>query len=241
VGVDEDSRTEVVSLRGSSTVSSMAGGDAVRLAAGQQIAGSQTGELSEVTEIVQPPALQLPADNQVFQSTPNLMISLDWANESRATAYQLQVSRSRLFTTFEINATRQESRAVTSVSSEGLFYWRVASIDSRGKVGPYSPSRRFRVRGVGSLVETLETDKTAPALQVKRPFNIGGQFYLIEGKAEPGASVFINDEEIADVNTDGTFKKLISLEKVGWNSVVIKAVDLAGNQTVQRERVYTEE
>ncbi len=241
VGVDEESRTEVVSLRGTSSVSSVAGGDAVRLAAGQQIAGSEAGELSEVTIVVPPPALQVPADNQVFQSTPNLRIALDWADERRATTYQLQVSRSRLFTTYEINATRKESRAVAQVSSEGLFYWRVASIDAQGKIGPFSPSRRFRVRGLGSLVETLETDKTPPVLQVKRPFNIGGQFYLIEGRAEPGASVFINDEEIADVNTDGTFKKLISLDKVGWNAVVIKAVDLAGNQTVQRERVYSEE
>lgn len=241
VGVDGESNTEVVTLRGSSSVSSSAGGEAVRLAAGQQIAGDGTGSLSEVTAVVLPPALQVPADNQVFQSTPNLRIALDWADEKRATAYQLQVSRSRLFTTFEINATREESRAVAQVSSEGLFYWRVASVDARGKVGPFSPSRRFRVRGLGSLVETLETDKSPPALQVKRPFNIGGQFYLIEGKVEPGASVFINDEEIADVNTDGTFKKLISLEQVGWNSVVIKAVDLAGNQSVQRERVYSEE
>lgn len=241
VGVDEENRTEVVSLRGSTSVSSISGGEAVRLAAGQQIAGSQTGELSEVTAVLPPPALQAPADNQVFQSTPNLRVSLDWADEKRATSYQLQVSRSRLFTTFEINATRKESRAVAQVSSEGLFYWRVASIDARGKIGPFSSSRRFRVRGLGSVVETLDSDKSPPALQVKRPFNIGGQFYLIEGKAEPGASVFINDEEIADVNTDGTFKKLVSLDKVGWNSVVIKAVDLAGNQTVQRERVYSEE
>lgn len=241
VGVDEGRNTEVVTLRGTSSVQSSTGGDAVKLAAGQQIAGSETGQLSEVRPVLAPPALQSPGENQVFQATPNLRVALDWSNAPGARAYQIQVSRSRLFTTFEINATRDESRAVAQVTSEGLFYWRVASIDPAGKVGPFSPSRRFRVRGLGSLVETFGSDKTPPALQIKRPFNIGGQFYLIEGKVEPGASVFINDEEVPDVNTDGTFKKLISLDKVGWNSVVIKAVDLAGNQAVQRERVYSEE
>jgi hypothetical protein len=243
VGVDEQSGTEVVNLRGSAAVTSATGGTPVRLGAGEQLAASQEGSLSPVTRITPPPALQSPGENQVFQSTPDLRVTMDWADVDAAAGYQVQISRSRLFTTLEQNRAypKSKSRAVAKVTGEGVFYWRVASVDERSKVGPFSPARRFRVTGLGSSLESLETDKAPPALQVKRPFNIGGQFYLIEGKVEPGASVFINDQEVTDVTSDGTFKKLISLDKVGWNTVVVKAADLAGNQSVQREKVYAEE
>src|SRR5437762_1045159 len=79
-----------------------------------------------------------------------------------------------------------------------------------------------------------------PVLTLKAPFNIGGQFYIIEGNTEPGATVFINDEEV-DVESTGHFKKLVSFNKVGQNSVVVKAVDAAGNQQVVSQTVLVEE
>lgn len=241
VGVDESKGTEVVNLRGGAQVTSASSGTTVRLGVGEQVAATGEGALSEVSRVIPPPGLHSPGDNQVFQAAPKLRVTLEWADVEGAKEYQLQVSRSRLFATQEINSTRTNSRAVAEVSSEGVFYWRVASVDRNGRRGPFSDFRRFRVAGVGSSLENLAGDKSPPALQVKRPFPIGGQFYLIEGKVEPGASVFINDEEVTDVASDGSFKKLIGLGKVGWNSVVIKAVDLAGNQEIKREKVYAEE
>jgi hypothetical protein len=52
--------------------------------------------------------------------------------------------------------------------------------------------------------------------------------------------VFINDEEV-DVESSGAFQKLIALDKIGPNSIVIKAIDAAGNQTVQSQSVIVEE
>ena len=241
VGVEQTTRTtEVVNLRGGASVAGSRG-TTVKLGAGEKVGGTKEGTLSGVERVIQPPALSAPADNQIYQARTDLTVPLDWSERAGAKAYQLQVSRSRLFSSMEINAQRDRSRATARVSSEGAFYWRVASIDEQGKAGPFSSFRRFRVTGPGSSLEALEGDKTPPALQVNRPFNIGGQFYLIQGKVEPGSTVFINDEEIIDVSTDGTFKKLIGMDKVGWNTVVVRAVDLAGNQTAKREKVYAEE
>ncbi|MEO8216331.1 MAG: hypothetical protein ABI718_04540 [Acidobacteriota bacterium] len=242
VGVDSrEQGTEIVNLKGSSRVNAGAGSEGIQLTAGEQVAATKEGALSAVTKVVPAPALQGPADNQVFQAANNLRVKLEWAPEAQASGYQLQVSGSRLFTVMQINSRRTKTSATTQISSEGLFYWRVASIDSKGRPGVFSPFRRFRVTGLGSSLESLQSDKIAPSLVVQKPFRIGGQFYLIEGKAEPGASVFISDEELLDVGTDGSFKKLISLPQVGWNTVVVKAVDLAGNQSVQRQKVYAEE
>jgi hypothetical protein len=152
----------------------------------------------------------------------------------------IQVSRSRLFSTLEINSRRERATASAKVTAEGAFYWRVASVGADGETGPYSPFRRFRVSGSGKGSATTSADNTPPNLQLNKPYSIGGPFFMIEGTTEPGATVFINDEEV-DVESNGHFKKLVSFNKVGPNSVVVKAVDPAGNQAVKSETVLVEE
>ena len=63
---------------------------------------------------------------------------------------------------------------------------------------------------------------------------------MIEGTTEPGATVFINDEEV-EVESNGHFKKLVQLNKVGRNSVIVKAVDPAGNANVVPQTVIVNE
>jgi hypothetical protein len=125
---------------------------------------------------------------------------------------------------------------VAKVTSEGAFYWRVAAIGPDGDVGPFSSFRRFRVSGGTKQA----SDRTPPPLTMKMPFHVGGQYYTIAGTTEPGATVFINDEEV-DVESSGAFQKLIALDKVGRNQIIIKAVDAAGNPTVQSQTVIVEE
>ena len=187
-----------------------------------------------------PPALVTPADNQVYSIDADEKITFDWQPQPDATTYQLQVSRSRLFSTQEINSRREKTTVDAKVTSAGTFYWRVASIGPDGDVGPFSDFRRFRVSGGGQSENTSAGDATPPKLTLKAPFNIGGQFYMIEGTTEAGATVFINDEEV-DVDSSGHFKKLVSFNKVGQNAVIVKAVDPAGNQTVQSQTVMVEE
>ncbi len=239
VGVDPVKNTQVLNVKGSAQVSSPSGGPPVTLSSGDLIKANREGAIAPVTRVLMPPALLSPADNQVYQASADLKIGLVWGEQPQATAYQLQVSRSRLFATLEINARRPQPKATTRVTDEGVFYWRIASVDARGQIGPFSVFRRFRVSGLGS-VDSQNQDKVPPTLVLKRPFNIGGQFYMIEGKVEPGASIFINDEEI-DVESDGAFKKLVSFSRIGLNTVIVKAVDPAGNQTIQRENVNVQD
>jgi len=241
VGVDRVAKsTLVIGVKGTATVSSSTvGGTPVKVASGELISATQQGALSEVRKIVMPPALLAPAENQVFQGSAG-KIDLVWAEQGQAAAYQFQVSRSRLFTTLEIDTRREQAKAGIRITTGGSFYWRVAGVAADGQRGPFSTFRRFRVKAEGTAAQAADLDKTPPPLQVKRPFNIGGQFYMIEGKTEPGATVLINDQEV-DTESDGSFKKLISFDKVGRNSVVVKAVDPAGNTTLQTESVYVEE
>ena len=237
VGVDPEKST-IMSTRGGASVAPEKGGAAIRVASGEKVSATPAGEMSPVKKLTMPPALLSPGDNQVFQLSPELQVQMMWQTQAEATSYVLQVSRSRLFSTQEINKRMPKTSAMAQVTGEGSFYWRVASVGPDGDVGPFSPYRRFRVSGGGKSVGAQ--DRTPPVLRMKAPFHVGGQFYTIAGMTEPGATVFINDEEV-DVESGGGFQKLVAFEKVGRNVVVIKAVDPAGNQKVESQLVIVEE
>jgi hypothetical protein len=236
VGVQED-QTSIVSTRGGASVAPEKGGPAIRLATGEKVSSTPEGSLSPVKKLTMPPALMSPGDNQVFQLSPKLQIQMIWQPQAGTGSYVLQVSRSRLFSTQEINKRLPKTSATAEVSSEGSFYWRVASVGPDGDVGPFSAFRRFRVSGG---TKTAASDRTPPALRMKAPFHVGGQFYTIAGVTEPGATIFINDEEV-DVASGGAFQKLVAFTAIGRNVVVIKAVDAAGNQKVESQLVIVEE
>jgi len=242
VGVDKQSATNVLAMKGTAAVTSTAGGEAIKLAGGEKVTATPQGTISAVKKTLSPPALLGPGDSQVFQMTNDARIDFGWEPVPGAAAYQLEVSRSRLFSTLEINARRMKPQAVARVTQEGMFYWRVASIGSDGEVGPYSSFRRFRASGgeKGPKGTVPGGDTTPPALNLIAPFSISDRDYFIEGTTEPGASVFINGEEV-EVESSGHFKKLITLGKTGRNDVIVKAVDPSGNPTVKSQTIVVRE
>lgn len=240
VGVQQDKATDVVATKGTSSVTSTAGGEPVKLASGEKIVASAQATLSPVKKVSPPPNLITPADNQIF-SAGETKVDFAWEPVPGASGYILQASRSRLFATQEINSRRQKTTAKANLTGEGAFYWRVASVGPDGDPGPFSQFRRFRATGTGRETGTAASSQAPPPpLNLKRPYPIGGPFYMIEGTTEPGATVLINDEEV-DVESNGHFKKLVSFNKVGRNVVVVKAINSAGKQTVQSESVLVEE
>ena len=240
VGVDKQNATSVVAMKGSAEVTSTSGGDPVKLASGEKVTATPTGTVSAVKKLVAPPALTAPSDNQVYQITSDSHVEFSWQPVPGASAYQLEVSRSRLFSTLEINARRPKTSAGARLTSEGAFYWRVASIGPDGDAGPFSPFRRFRASGGGKGPTTPSGDTIPPPLTLKPPQPWGGPNFYIEGTTEPGATVFINDEEV-EVESSGHFKKLVTLGKVGRNDIIIKAVDPAGNPTAKSQLVIVSE
>ncbi|HKB80109.1 MAG TPA: FecR domain-containing protein [Thermoanaerobaculia bacterium] len=239
VAVDKQKATSVMTVKGSASVASSSGGTPVKLNTGEKVSATAAGSLSPVRKLLLPPALLTPADNQVYPMTDSTRVDFSWESVPSAAAYVFQVSRSRMFATLEINSRRQKNTAEAKVTSEGSFYWRVASVSPDGEPGPFSVVRRFRVSGSGRDLG-ISPETPPPALQLKRPYPIGGPFYMIEGTTDPGSTVFINDEEV-DVESSGHFKKLVSFNKIGRNTVVVKAVNAAGKQTIQSETVLVEE
>ena len=71
--------------------------------------------------------------------------------EGGRSRYRLQIARSRLFIpdSIVIVDDRPRPEAVVTVTEEGAFYWRVATIGKGNVISEWSPTRRFKVLAGG--------------------------------------------------------------------------------------------
>jgi hypothetical protein len=235
--VEAGEKTQVTSYRGRTTVST--GKDTVVLTDREKIvARAKTGAISAKEVVPEAPQLVLPADNRVYDLKTGDQIELKWSPSPSAARYRMQISHSRLFvpdaTEVDLDD-RVETSARVNVSREGSYYWRVASINGDGNASDWSLVRRFKM-----LTEPprLIAGGQPPRLTVTQPQQMGNLF-LIFGKTDPGAIVTVNAEP-ADVEPDGSFKKTITIDREGYATLLIKAVDAAGNETVKPVKVFVE-
>ncbi|HEV8611415.1 MAG TPA: FecR domain-containing protein [Thermoanaerobaculia bacterium] len=231
-------KTEVTTYRGKATVSTGLG--TVVLEDRQRVvAASRTGVLSPRIVLPEAPRPVAPDDNRTFDNASGGEVELKWSRVPEAARYRIQISRSRLFVP-DANEVDLDNRtglsAEIKVSREGSYFWRLAAIDRAGYSSDWSAVRRFRL--VSEPIRTGSGDTTPPDLSVLPPQQMGNIF-LIFGKTEPSAVVTVNAEP-ADVGSDGTFKKTITIERDGYAMLVIKAVDASGNETIRRMRVFVE-
>jgi hypothetical protein len=235
--VEAGEKTQVTTFRGRATVST--GKETVVVADREKVtAGARTGMFSAKETIPESPQLLLPADNRIYDLKTGDQIDLKWSPVRKAQRYRIQISRSRLFvpdaTEVDLD-NRVETSVRVKVSREGSYFWRVAAIDSNANPSDWSLVRRFRM-----LTEPPRTGMGGPPprLAISAPQQMGNLF-LIFGKTDPGAIVTVNAEP-ADVEPDGSFKKTITIDHEGYATLVIKAVDASGNETVKPVKVFVE-
>jgi hypothetical protein len=235
--VEAGEKTQVTTFRGRATVST--GKETVVLSDRERAtAGAKTGIISAKETIPESPQPLLPADNRIYDLKTGDEIDLKWSAIPKAQRYRIQISRSRLFvpdaTEVDLD-NRTEDFVRVKVSREGSYFWRVAAIDGNGNPSDWSIVRRFRM-----LTEPPRTGLGGPPpkLSISPPQQMGNLF-LIFGKTDPGAIVTVNAEP-ADVEPDGSFKKTITIDHEGYATLVIKAVDASGNETVKPVKVFVE-
>jgi len=222
--------------RGSLNVEPKRGGVTRRVGALQQAVERGSG-VSEVRPLPAQPTPTEPANNIEIDHTLQHKLQLAWDAVSGAKYYALQVSRNRLFSDNVIDVDkRTKTSATLAVLGEGTFLWRVAAIDADGRVGPWSRPQKFRVVDRGRRPD--EEDSTPPLLSLDQVQSYGSIF-IISGRTEPGASVTLNGE-LVTVEADGSFARTVQFTEEGWTTIVVRARDPRGNETVRHERVLVE-
>ncbi len=86
---------------------------------------------------------------------------------------------------------------------------------------------------IGYLYFQLSSVRKPPLLEVFSPRNnaqVDSSFLVLDGRAEPGASVYLNNQPVA-VEASGKFRENLSLAP-GANQIVIKAVNKFDKETV---------
>lgn len=238
VDVEKGEKTDVTTYRGKTTVSN--GKETVVLADGEKItAGARVRQISAKVIVPETPDLVLPVDNRIYDLKSSDEIDLKWSAATRAARYRVQISRSRLFVpdATDVDLDNRTGTATrVRVNREGSYFWRVAAIDSSGRPSDWSTVRRFRM-GV-EPVSFGGQHASPPHLTLSAPQQMGNLF-LVFGKTDPGAVVTVNGEP-ADVASDGSFKKTVTLNREGYATLVVKAVDAAGNETLKQVKVFVE-
>ncbi len=201
------------------------------------------GQLSAAQQIPGVPALRGPEDQAEVDFDPRAerragdKIALAWEPVDGVTHYALQVGRNHLFVDNVIDvAARTKTSATLGVRGEGSFVWRVAAIDREGIQGPWSEARKFRVAARVGARSDAPPDRTPPQLDLEeiKPY---GTVLIVGGKTEPGARVSINGEPV-EVDLDGSFNKAIQLNREGWSTLEIRAVDSDGNPKILHRKVF---
>jgi hypothetical protein len=103
----------------------------------------------------------------------------------------------------------------------GVYFWRVRATAGSGQMSDWSDPLKFIVttRGTGSQVTV--SSLTAELL--------GGNLYLVRGRAEPGTTIRINDRETI-VNPDSSFQIQLVVPG-GSREITVEAQDPQGNSS----------
>ncbi len=238
VEVAEDSSTTVATYTGRASVSSAAGGR-VELTSRQAVISSPQGTLGPRRPVPEPPVLLAPPSGHAVNLDETDRLAISWRPVPGAPSYILQVSRSRLFKAGTIDLEtppRATTQANLRVVLPGSYFWRVAALSEGGIRSEWSAARSFRATyGIG--MEEL-ADTTPPRLEVQRATQMGN-LVLIQGVTEPGATVTVHGEGV-EVAADGRFIKTVAIGQEGRTTIVIRAIDPAGNVTEHRETIVLE-
>ncbi len=220
ISVNKNNQTEYKLLSGDVSVS--AGGKNVKLAANEVVRLAQEGRVVSRGRLLGVPALQAP-DNLDWRvsSHEKVPVNFVWESVREASRYHLMVARDRYFNNILYdNARIGNTGAQVRDMEAGVYYWKVSSVDSKGRESLFSPFSVFR----------LVHDQTPPLLTMNDPIVLTqgiSRKVFVAGAVEPGSRLIINGS-VTPLGPDGSFRFFTGL---GGNvgSLSIRAVDPAGN------------
>ena len=183
-------------------------------------------EAAAAVPVPEPPALLAPADGaSLTLSVP----AFRWQRllkptPAAMTSYDIQIAADPTFTRV-VDQDRLAAVISWYVPDRDLpptsYWWRVASVDTAGRPGPWSEARTFTVKSAARVVTIsrgadfaavqrafAEAAARAPAVVRFEP----GEYHLDPGPARH----FLRLENVADVTVDGAGASIVLTRPVGW-------------------------
>ena len=215
-------------------------GEEVRLVSHQRVSATTEGTFGQQHQIPKAPAPLKPVNNAAFDIRSDPVIELSWSKAADTRGVRLQVSRSK---TFPSSGMDIDSPLIVGTSARlqaihpGTYFWRLAGVHDDDIVSEWSTARRFLIHSAEHRQVIRDVDP--PTLTIA-PIRQLGHLFIIEGRTELGATITINDAKV-ETDNKGNFRRSVEVHRIGWNDIVIRSTDPAGNQISRRERVFLEE
>jgi hypothetical protein len=203
-------------------------GEKTSIRGGEYVSVNNSGRLSAAQRLLDVPQPAQPHDLEKVFVGPNgaASVALKWQRPQSGTPayYRVEVATSPFFVADGKVIERDQLVATEFGASElrpGVYFWRVRATAGSGQMSDWSEPLKFIVttRGTGSQVTV--SSLTAELL--------GGNLYLVRGRAEPGTTIRINDRETI-VNPDSSFQIQLVVP-AGSRDITVEAQDPQGNSS----------
>lgn len=203
------------------------GGESVSVNQWERVTFPTTGGGFTKEQVLAPPELITPINLQpIIVADPKKdAIHFSWKDAPTAKAYVLQISKSSLFN----HVLLERHTADTSLDIAGLdpgdYFWKVRAVDAKDAVSDLSDPYKFTLVTQGKEQDMLlEVDST----------ELHGNLVEVSGRTEPGATLIINGEKVADVRADGTFHYFTPPMTRGSQNIVITGQNRRGGTAIKR-------
>ena len=203
-------------------------GDKASIRGGEYVSVNNSGRLSPAQKLLDVPQPSKPQDlEKVFVGINGAAnVALKWQRPQSGTPsyYRVEVATSPFFVTDGKVIERDQLVATEFGASDlrpGVYFWRVRATASSGQASDWSEPLKFMVttRGTGSQVAVANLSAEL----------LGGNIYLIRGKADPGTTVRVGGRETIAA-PDGGFQIQITAQGT-TKEMTVEAQDSQGNSS----------
>src|SRR5215217_4508279 len=226
-GVNPEGTEEIRVATGAIETTNHAG-DKTSIREGEYVSVNNSGRLSPAQKLLDVPQPAKPHDLEQVLVGANgaASVALKWQRpQSGAPAYyRVEVATSPFFVADGKVIERDQLVATEFGASDlrpGVYFWRVRATAASGQASDWSDPLKFMVvtRGTGSQVSL--SDLSAELL--------GGNIYLIRGKAEPGVTIRVAGRETIAA-PDGGFQIQVTAA-AAMRELAVEAQDQRGNSS----------
>lgn len=203
-------------------------GEMTTLKGGEYVSVNPSGTVSRPQKLLDVPLPSTPRDlDKVFVgANGSANIALKWLRPQSGSPayYRVEVATSPFFVADGKVIERDQLASTEFIASDlrpAVYFWRVRATAQSGQTSDWSDPKKFVVVAKGVTSKVPVTNLAAELL--------GGNIYLIRGRAEPGTTIRAGGRESL-VSTDRRFQIQITAPP-GTGEITVEAQDVQGNSS----------
>ncbi|HEV2836333.1 MAG TPA: FecR domain-containing protein [Pyrinomonadaceae bacterium] len=225
-GVNPEGTEEIRVATGAIETTNSAG-DKASIRGGEYVSVNNSGRISAAQKLLDVPQPARPHDLEQVAVGPNgaANVALKWQRPQSGTPsyYRVEVATSPFFVADGKVIERDQLVATEFGATDlrpGVYFWRVRATAASGQISDWSDPLKFIVANKGTGSKVSVSDLSTELL--------GGNIYLIRGKAEPGTTIRVSGRETIAAH-DGAFQ--IQVTAASARELTLEAKDSQGNSS----------